>query len=90
MLGGDVTLETEFGQGSTFSVSIDCGETKKSLLSYEEYCKSDEAADSSPSIPALTGQVLVAEDNEVNQRLITMYIKSTAPTWRSPKMVKPQ
>ncbi|MFT4929700.1 MAG: signal transduction histidine kinase/HPt (histidine-containing phosphotransfer) domain-containing protein [Phenylobacterium sp.] len=77
LLDGDITLETEMGKGSTFSVSIDCGESRFSDASYLTHTVQVTDQPDTPDIPTLSGKVLLAEDIEVNQQLITMHINAT-------------
>jgi signal transduction histidine kinase/DNA-binding NarL/FixJ family response regulator len=76
-LGGDITLETQIGEGSTFGLTIECGDSEFCTASFIEYEKTVGNEDDNPDIPHLSGNVLLAEDNEVNQQLITMHINAT-------------
>lgn len=76
MLGGDITLDTELGKGSTFSLSVDCGLAQFDDESYSQYQKRLEPDTDIPKIPQLSGRVLLAEDNKINQDLIAMHIKA--------------
>ncbi|NQZ12664.1 MAG: hybrid sensor histidine kinase/response regulator, partial [Algicola sp.] len=76
-LGGDITLETQIGEGSTFGLTIECGDSEFCTESFIEYEKTVGCEDDNPDIPHLAGTVLLAEDNEVNQQLITMHINAT-------------
>ena len=78
MLGGDLVCRSEKGRGSHFIVTIDA--------SLSENFRFIESLDASASfhdnvdrgeIPSLQGNVLLAEDNPDNQRLISMYVKNT-------------
>jgi len=77
MLGGDITLETELNQGSTFSIAIDCGACKFEQDSFDAYEKSSLEDSNLVDIPQLSGRILLAEDNEINQQLISMNLKAT-------------
>lgn len=77
MLGGDITLETKLGHGSTFSISIDCGETIEKNQTFEEFQQTQPQSKNKISIPKLQGRVLLAEDNNINQKLISMNIRAT-------------
>jgi signal transduction histidine kinase/CheY-like chemotaxis protein len=76
-LGGDITLETEVGKGSTFGLTIDCGEASVGEQTFSQYKKIIACDADSPVIPKLSGMVLLAEDNEINQQLITLQINAT-------------
>lgn len=77
LLDGDITLETEVGKGSTFGVTIDCGDAQFSDSKYLERDNQSQTQSGNIEIPTLTGKVLLAEDIEVNQRLISMHILAT-------------
>lgn len=75
LMAGDLTLVSEPNQGSTFTAVIQCTEFEGEAhllpsLTYEQH-------DSANSIPALLGSVLLVEDTEVNQQLITYHIQKT-------------
>ena len=77
MLGGTITVESKIGVGSRFLLSIGTG-----ALDKVEYIDSigqlpEIDANTSIEIPDLSGRVLVAEDNEDNQRLISLLIRRT-------------
>ena len=77
MLGGDITLETELGKGSTFSISIDCGAIEQGKQSFDDYERKIASDEKKTKIPKLNGHILLAEDNEINQKLISMNIHAT-------------
>ncbi len=80
LLGGDLTVNSKLGEGSCFELTIDTGP-----LDNNEFFNSTEEANASNSNEEkkrghpqnLTGHVLLAEDNEANQALISYYIKHT-------------
>jgi CheY-like chemotaxis protein len=77
MLGGDLTVESVFGSGSTFTLLIDVGPIDSSKLEQIE----DSVGQRDPSTSKkwanihLTGRFLLAEDGPDNQRLISMYLR---------------
>ena len=78
LLGGEVTVESRLGIGSTFTLSVKTGTILKDNLckSLSELVKSDEIQ--KPEIvptSKLTGRVLVAEDCEDNRSLIQYLLK---------------
>jgi len=64
-MGGEMTVRSEPGVGSTFEFSVVFGRVPETAAGLTK--RSQSAAASGPTIPL---RVLVAEDNEVNQRLV--------------------
>ncbi len=73
-LGGDITVSSTYGQGSTFTVTI-ATDSLKNVEWYKRLPGSTDQQDT--SIPRLTGHVLYAEDNEDNQRLVKDIVEQT-------------
>ncbi len=79
MLGGDLSLQSKIGAGSRFTLTVGSGRLDNVSMLH----KMDESACERMSVsqPLLTktvsGKVLVAEDNEVNQQLLDMYISKS-------------
>ena len=76
LMGGDIKVESAYGQGSRFSLTIDTGPLSdvELIIDHAEIVKVP-AAETAPREEYLSGNVLLAEDNANNQRLITMNIK---------------
>ncbi len=84
MLGGDITVRSIAGEGSTFSVTINPGDLRgvpiRTALSAEERAKRDAAhaaaAPGATSKDVLRGKrLLLAEDGPDNQRLIGTFLR---------------
>ncbi len=75
LMGGDLTLTSEKGKGSCFTLSVDVGHIKKShfindTASFNELTQVYKRCAQDKLIPKYKGLVLVAEDNPENQVLI--------------------
>ncbi len=75
MLGGDVTVQSEYGKGSTFSVTVATGSLEGVAL--REPCGEAEAAapPADGAAARLDGRILLAEDGPDNQRLIRFVLR---------------
>ncbi len=77
-LGGEVTLESESGKGSVFTVSISTGPVEaSSLVASIEPSEREVEIEDPKGVPQLVGKVLVAEDGEDNQNLISFLLGKT-------------
>lgn len=70
LMGGSLTLDSEPGRGSTFTLTLK-----------GEPAALDEAPRAERTPSGFRGHVLVAEDNPVNQRLITLMLDQLGVSW---------
>ncbi len=78
-LGGGISVTSVTGQGSTFEVLVDAGNPRPvdfvNELPLTSASNDDCAEETAP--PQVTGQLLLAEDNPDNQKLIGLYVQRT-------------
>ena len=78
MLGGDLICESEKGKGSRFIAIVDAGSNAdQCLINAFDTDPLFHAQRERGAVPSLQGEVLLAEDNPDNQRLISMYIRNS-------------
>ena len=75
-MGGDISIRSTLGTGSTFTISLQLDHTLDALEAAAEEALATAAEIKLPGVKAL-----VAEDNLTNQLLIKKYLK--IPRWRS-------
>ncbi|MBN1456938.1 MAG: response regulator [Sedimentisphaerales bacterium] len=79
LLGGELSVNSTPGKGSTFSIIIPTGMDKNATEGYDKYHYVDDhnnaEKDNDNSKPIYHGRVLVAEDNISNQTLIKLLLK---------------
>ncbi|BED87652.1 hypothetical protein PspMM1_01200 [Pseudoalteromonas sp. MM1] len=69
MMGGYISVQSEFKRGSQFSLFLPCVEVAKEQDEYEH-------VSASKQVKQLTGRVVLAEDHPDNRRLISRYLRS--------------
>ncbi len=80
-MGGALTFTSEQNKGSDFTFSVPAESQKKLMKEQIQPSEVESLKPPTPSsIPKLVGTVLVAEDNLVNQKIITKVIEKTGVT----------
>lgn len=76
LLGGNISLKSKVGEGSTFSIVVPVGLDVKSQPIFNKYdqLKRIRKEEVSPEDLTLSGRVLVAEDTPTNQTLIKLLL----------------
>lgn len=78
MLGGDLVCQSVKGEGSLFTATVNAELTSDTrIINSLDETTSLQEMHQHGGVPSLTGDVLLAEDNLDNQRLISMYVTNT-------------
>ena len=79
LLGGDLSVSSSPGVGSTFSVTVDAGAMEDLRLCDAPFqppvALGEPTADAAPDTQSLQGRILLAEDGPDNQRLIAFLLR---------------
>ena len=78
LLGGDIAVTSQRGVGSTFTVSIECGELLDSnmVMNLTEATLPVISSESGSKEITIHGRILLAEDGRDNRRLLSTHLKS--------------
>jgi PAS domain S-box-containing protein len=80
-LGGDLSVHSDYGNGSTFTFTLDAGPMEAiKLFNPETQSPKDATASSAASIHLKPGSVLVVEDGTSNQKLISIVLNRAGVT----------
>lgn len=79
LLGGTLSVDSEYGQGSCFTLSIPTGEISDSELitNFEHRPPRPSVIQTDDTTQELAGKVLLAEDTKDNQLLVRAFLKDT-------------
>ena len=79
LLGGDISVTSEFGRGSTYSVTIETGPLHNVVWHTTPPTRTEEPCEvANTSIDQVLARVLLAEDSAVNQLLIGAFLRKIA------------
>jgi signal transduction histidine kinase len=70
MFEGDITVESLPGHGATFSVNLKCG-----MAAGSDVPRQKPVASNAPAPQAGVARILVVEDNQVNQKVVTAVLR---------------
>ena len=77
LLGGDISVTSQAGAGSTFTVEVDAGElgAVRMLDNPRESLRQVQEQPTARDEPRFSGRILLAEDEPTNQEVICLYLR---------------
>jgi len=81
LLGGDITVNSRYGEGSEFEVTIATGPLERVRFLHDGQELGRRGTLLSTTVPPrLRGRILCAEDNDVNRKLVSLLVGRTGAT----------
>ncbi len=77
LMGGELAVHSQEGQGSEFSFSIDTGPLQNAHWIDQALDRNTITRPSNEGPPALKGKVLIADDGPDNRQLTSLYVRAT-------------
>ncbi len=77
-MGGDITVQSELGKGSTFTATIDVGPLPAALLAagpVSDAISREATAETCPAVACPPARVLLADDGALNRKLISTFLR---------------
>ncbi len=81
LMGGDVTVVSRPGEGSTFHLTFIAGPSVAKLDGADAGEQSDAAADKARTHPIMGARVLLVDDNAVNRQIVKLFMMQMAPNF---------
>ena len=77
-MGGDITVQSELGKGSTFTATINVGPLPAALLAagpVSDAISREATAETCPAVACPPARVLLADDGALNRKLISTFLR---------------
>jgi signal transduction histidine kinase/ActR/RegA family two-component response regulator len=79
LLNGQLTVDSVYNEGTTFMLTIPCGEVPTKMVNGIVDDSSQQEAEENTHV-ALAGRVLLVEDNDLNQQLLKAFLEKMGVT----------